>query len=823
MTLPDEENPASLSQLENFLNFLVDLQNSSQTEESQENFSSPNETTIDQKQINDLTPKADCPEKQLQVSSVSECESSVLIQSQLAEDLKKTTTPLPLLKENSPPDDSFIELSKIANLLTQPQLSEETLEQQDKELISRTEPPLQQSIKSSALADVETKKLALAQQRIDDSVNYIKETMNQLALSPGVGNTRSESTQKSTVDLQKSDVEGDDALERLQRLLVSPDLLQSRDKLEVLKDKFETLEHQIYNPTKLINLILPLISDILSIKIAEAREEMAQIIAPIVDEMIQAKTKEDKPAISAALAPVLPDAITQQVLQSPGEFGKAIAPEISSAIKEQIDLERDSMVDALYPVIGSTISKYMAEAIAAINQKVENTLSPEGISRKIRARMQGVSEAELIFKEAMPFSVKAIFLIHKASGLVISEVQPFGKQHLESEMVAGMLTAIRSFVNDCIAQSGEVSELDRIDYGNCEIILEVAGYCYLAVVTQGDAPKPFLDKMRGALATIVQRHGKSIELFDGDPANVPKAVHQLLKSIVEVSELVWKPKRKVPLALFLLSTAILSGILIPWGLHNHQNKINRRVEEKTSLALATDPELAVYRLQVDADRETLKLSGKLPNNYLVEKAEQVAQMSAPKSQIKNEIISVEIPPDPVIVAGEVERVTGILNQTERVAIWATYNQGKVTVKGSIVQITDAQKITEALAKIPGVQSVTNTVQLQPLALASRIYFDLNSAKLKSSELSKINQLKAFLNDYPNQNLRLIGYSDRTGNMLENQSLALERAKTVGEILVRQGIDPRRLQVAGTTKPPTDVYPDESPQFSRFVEFEAIAR
>lgn len=192
MTLPDEENPASLSQLENFLNFLVDLQNSSQTEESQENFSSPNETTIDQKQINDLTPKADCPEKQLQVSSVSECESSVLIQSQLAEDLKKTTTPLPLLKENSPPDDSFIELSKIANLLTQPQLSEETLEQQDKELISRTEPPLQQSIKSSALADVETKKLALAQQRIDDSVNYIKETMNQLALSPGVGNTRSE-------------------------------------------------------------------------------------------------------------------------------------------------------------------------------------------------------------------------------------------------------------------------------------------------------------------------------------------------------------------------------------------------------------------------------------------------------------------------------------------------------------------------------------------------------------------------------------------------------------------------------------------------------
>jgi hypothetical protein len=41
----------------------------------------------------------------------------------------------------------------------------------------------------------------------------------------------------------------------------------------------------------------------------------------------------------------------------------------------------------------------MAEAIKSINEKVENTLSVEGISRKIRAKMQGVSEAELIFKE----------------------------------------------------------------------------------------------------------------------------------------------------------------------------------------------------------------------------------------------------------------------------------------------------------------------------------------------------------------------------------------------------------------------------------------
>ncbi|MBE9129543.1 MULTISPECIES: OmpA family protein [unclassified Coleofasciculus] len=621
------------------------------------------------------------------------------------------------------------------------------------------------------------------------------------------------------------DDESEDAftpLERLQRLLIDPEILDSQQGFESLKEKFENLEHKISDSKELIKLLVPLITQILSIKITEAREEMAQAIAPIIDEMIEARAKEDKKSISRALAPLLPYALSQRILTSPGEFAKAIAPEISEAIKEQIEIERDAMVDALYPVVGSTISKYMAEAVTAINQKVETALSPEGISRKIRARMQGVSEAELIFKESMPFAIKAIFLIHKASGLVISEVQPFGKQHLESDMVAGMLTAIRSFVNDCIVQSGEVSELDRIEYGSCEITLEVAGYCYLAVVTQGYPPKSFLEKMREALSTIVQRHGNAIELFDGDPDNVPQPVHPLLKSITDFSAIVEKPKRKFPFALLALSAAVLSAIFIPLGIRHHQSGINRNLEEKTSIALASDPELAVYTLTVDAQEDTIELSGKLPSSYLVEKAGQITKTVAPNAQIKNDIIAVKVPPDPAEVAAEVERVTSLLNNMDRMAIWTSFEAGRVTVEGSVLQVADARKITEAFEKIPGVESVTNTAQLQPLALASRIYFELNSAELKSSEFQKLDQLEAFLKDYPNQTIRIIGHSDKSGNMIENQRLALERGQIVAEALVSRGIDSRRIEIAGTTKPPTGVYDDEPLNFSRFVEFEAIA-
>jgi len=615
----------------------------------------------------------------------------------------------------------------------------------------------------------------------------------------------------------------EDDFKQLQKLLLTPDIIDSKEGIELLKEKFSSLESQIYDPSNLIKLLLPLITQILSMKITEAREEMASAIAPIVDQMIEAKTKEDKEGICSALAPIIPSAVNYQILSNPGEFARAIAPEMSEAIKEQIQIERDAMVDALYPVMGGTFYKYLSEAMRAIDQKVENSLSPEGIARKIRAKSQGISEAELIFKESMPFSIQAIFLIHKASGLVIAEVQPFGKQRLESDMVAGMLTAIRSFVNDCIVQSGEISELDRIEYGHCDILLEVAGYCYLAVVTQGDPPKSFIDKIRSALSTIVLRHGNAIESFDGDPDNVPDQIPSLLNSLTVVNPKPEASKRKVPVALLTLCAAVLGLIFIPWGIHLHRSGVNQQFEEKTAVALASDPELAVYRLNVEAQGDTITLSGKLPNQYLVEKAGQIAQTTVPNGEINNDIIAIKVPPDPVQVAAEVERATAILNQTERLAIWTKVEEGQVTVEGSVIQVEDAQKITAALEDIPGVDSVTNTVQLQPLALASRIYFDLNSAELNASEQAKMEALTAFLKDYPNQSLRVIGHSDPSGTPLENQGLALERAKTVAEALVRQGIDARRLEVSGTTKPPTGVYADEPHKYSRFVEFEAIAR
>ena len=633
-------------------------------------------------------------------------------------------------------------------------------------------------------------------------------------------------------------------IEQVKNLLAENDLPGVRNLMATIDYKLGKLEHQIYDPQELIELMLPWIAEILTRKITDSKEEVVKAIVPIIDEVIRAKTQENKHAMSSAIAELLPDALAQQIQNSPAEIANAIAPEIGMAIKEQIrldkesiaqalapemgkaitaqiELERDAMVDALYPVIGNTIARYMAEAIKTINEKVSNALSVEGVQRKIRSKVQGVSEAELILQESIPFTVQAVFLIHKASGLVISEAQHSGNYQLESEMVAGMLTAIRSFVNECIVQPGEISELNQIEYGDSKIMLEVAGYCYMAVVIKGEPPPSFINKVRQTVSNLILNYAKLIHEFNGDPDTIPESLHPFIKKIFDQQN--EQKITKNPIALIGLCGAALSLILVPWGIYQYRSNIEHRLEANASSALASDPELAVYRLNVDVEGETLKLTGKLPNQELRTKAEKIALSIAGNLKLDNKIVAVDLPPDPVLTAAEVQRIASVLNKMEGVSISTNYADRRVTVEGTVMQDADAQKIAQSLKQIPGVQSVISTIKLNPLKIATRIYFEQGIAKLDSTHQETIVNIINFLKQHPQKRIKIIGHSDRVGEASANQQLALLRAEIVRDALVLQGVDPKRLQVIGSKNPPADVEPNQPLLLSRCVVLEPITK
>jgi outer membrane protein OmpA-like peptidoglycan-associated protein len=553
----------------------------------------------------------------------------------------------------------------------------------------------------------------------------------------------------------------------------------------------------------------------------ENRDAMAKALGDLVPLAIEQQIQSNPQRIAKAIGPEVASAIQEQVRLERDAIATSLGPTIGRAIKNQIEVERDSMVDALYPVIGSTVARYMGEAINAINAKVETAFSVDGLTRKVRARMQGVSEAELILKESIPVAVQAIFLIHKASGLVIAELQPEHEHHLESNMVAGMLTAIRSFVNDCIAQTGTISELSEIEYGDSRIILEVAGYCYLAVVVKGSPPPAFVKKIRKTLAGLLQQYGTLIEEFDGDSDMVPDEVSAHLSKLGQ-STVSTSQKQGSPKTLLTLVGVIAALIVIPWLYFQVRGFLNHRLSTQITEAMTAELDQVAYApLVSEVEGKAVNLTGRVPSEQFKERAAAIAQDLAPNRTVENNIQIVDAPPDPVNVATMIQTVTALLNRYPGVDIRASYAPDGVVLTGSYRDRGDRQDILEAFQALPGIPQV-DVDALLPQALAGRIYFDRDSADLNSTEIAdKIIPISEFLRNNPDLRVRITGHVDESGERTQNRELSFQRAEVVKDAIAAQGIDPDRLEEATTLEAPPGVTKTEAAWLSRCVRFELI--
>jgi outer membrane protein OmpA-like peptidoglycan-associated protein len=610
------------------------------------------------------------------------------------------------------------------------------------------------------------------------------------------------------------------AFQRLQALLVGPELSQLQDLDATVAEKLARVEHQIYDREALIQLLLPTIAELLSRKVEDAEDDLVQAIAPIIDQVIQTRAQTNQTEMGLVLAPLLPVSITEQVDRSPESMATAIAPVMGLAIKKQLELDQDIVVDALYPIIGGTIAKYFAEMMRAINQKLEQALSPVGLRRKIQAKLQGVSEAELILREAMPFKVQTLFLIHKLSGLVIAEVHRENHETLEIDMVAGMLTAIRSFVNDCFARSGSISELDQIDYGTSKIILEAAGFCYLAVVVEGDPPSHWIQQVRAWFRNLNKEYGEPLAEFDGDPATVPPALVPQLSGLLDIDPA--EPPRSGGRfsPLMLLGGGILGLIVIPWGIHFWISNTHQRAETAAMSALMAEPSLSVYHVTTQVQQGRLRLSGRLPNATLRQRAEQIVRATVPAWPIDNQILTVDVPPDPELTKAEVQRAMTFLNQLDGITITAQYDHDRVSVTGDVMQATQVVQVTKAFAQIPGVKTVSSAISVQPWQLNIRFYFPIGSAALNAVDhTTKLLVIRNLLKQYPKLHLNLVGYATPRSSTKGDLPLAEARARAVQSVLIQQGIQPDRLHVSGRVELPPEVAASQPTWLSRCVVLE----
>lgn len=239
--------------------------------------------------------------------------------------------------------------------------------------------------------------------------------------------------------------------------------------------------------------------------------------------------RQDITAESEALIPRITGEMTgiisDTIRNSQDAMAEALGPVMGQAIRVQIRDSREDMIEAIYPIILSTVQRAIAEFARELQRNIDarlkTTFGPQGLLKNFAARMRGVSSSELAIREALPFAIQEMFLIQHESGLLLAHLSHETEDDGDSDLISGMLTAVRDFAHDSFGDGSDDEGLDEIQYGDERIVIQSGQHVYLAVVTTGVEPEWFRGRLRTFVSELHIQHTPALRDYSGDPATLP--------------------------------------------------------------------------------------------------------------------------------------------------------------------------------------------------------------------------------------------------------------------------------------------------------------
>ena len=524
-------------------------------------------------------------------------------------------------------------------------------------------------------------------------------------------------------------------------------------------------------------------------------EELRRLLL-VAEHSQVAKIQErlDDPEIHAEdVSRVLPEAIALRATKD-RDLTRAMLPTVEEAILSSVRKDPHVLVDALFPVMGPAIRKAISSALASmiesLNETLEKSFSVQGLKWRWEAWRTGKPLPEIILLRTLVYRVEQVFLIHRKTGLLLQHVSATSGGVQDADMISGMLTAIRDFVQDSFGGNRDDS-LDSFKVGEFTVRIEQGPEAVLAAVIRGTAPPELRSTLSGAIEAIHLEQAEALADFEGDatPFERSRAHLEACLRRQQLSRAERRPGSRSRTAIAFLKGAfavLLIGIAV-WSFFaiRRSGRWNAYLER-----LAGEPGIAVIA------------SGRSGGRYFVRglrdplAADPVALLA--ESKIARESVSSDWKPYQALVPEFiVARAREVLEPPRTVTL--TASGGKVVATGSAPHrwIEEARARSRAFAGLARYDDARLTDddgrELEALAKAIEgrpISFDLASAELRpeqserlatlSRDLSRIAQLAAAAGR--RVRVEVIGRGDSSGTPEANIAVSRLRAERVAREL-----------------------------------------
>lgn len=232
-----------------------------------------------------------------------------------------------------------------------------------------------------------------------------------------------------------------------------------------------------------------LLEQLRQVLLSEDREALAAIRAIL----------EDEAQLSEKVSPIIRQHLSFLKENFREEYG-AIIQEI---VTEKLSDSQDEIVNMIYPRLNTIIKKFITaqfqilkEGIDTQVKTVQNRFSPKNIFN----RFFGPSESEIVLSQLDHPEIHEIYLVQRESGLLLGSYAR--ETNTDQDVIAGMLTAIKSFAEDAFNRGKE--DLEMIQYENYKIFLQNLPSYYFAVAMTGSISTSEKENLSNKLTIFAQ-------------------------------------------------------------------------------------------------------------------------------------------------------------------------------------------------------------------------------------------------------------------------------------------------------------------------------